>query len=411
MSRSGTIARRALLAMPLAAAFVPRRGRAQARRLKIGVLTDMTGPYALTTGHGSVIAAQMAAEDFARTAPGFQVDIVAADNKSDANLSKSVATEWLDHADVSAIVDVPGSTGAFEVARLVEARNRVALFSGAGSARLTGALCGPNHVHWTYDTWALAHGTGRTLAESGGKTWFFITADYDFGHQLEQETTQFVTAAGGSVVGGYAMPFPGNDFSNAVVQAVASGANVIGLANAGADTVACIRAAASFGVTEGGQRIAALLFQAADVHAAGLPAARGLVTTEAFYWDRDDASRTFAARFAPRDDDAKPGMNQAGVYAATLHYLKAVAALGFDAARASGRVVVDRMKAMPTDDPLFGAGSIRLDGRKIHDLYLFQVKTPMESREPWDVYSLRATIPAAQAFRPMAQGGCRLVPA
>jgi branched-chain amino acid transport system substrate-binding protein len=390
--------------------FAARSSRAQTAPLRLGVLTDMSGPYAQNTGAGAVRAAQMAVADFARDGGGaVPVDIIAADNRSQAALSAEVATNWLNELGVSLILDVPGSDAAERVASLVRDRDRVAIFSGAGSTRLTGRLCSPNHVHWTYDTWALAHGTGRTLVENGGKSWFFITADYEFGHRLEEETTGFVERAGGSVLGRYVVPFPGADFSDAVVQAVASGADVIGLANAGADAVKCVEQAAAFGVTAGGQRIAGLLFQASDVHEVGLDQARGLVTTEAFYWDRDEASRAFASRFAPNAGDAKPGMDHAGVYSATLHYLKAVSSLGIDAARGSGRTVVERMKAIPTDDPLFGRGSIRADGRKLHDMYLFQVKTPMEARSAWDVYRPLSVIPAAEAFRPMADGGCPMV--
>ena len=408
-----SIGRRPMVLAAGAGLFVP-RARAQpaavsSGRLRIGVLTDLSGPYAGVTGRGSIAAAELAAEDFARTAPSFAVDIVGADCASQAAVAEAVATRWLDADGVSVIVDVPGSDAAVRVAEIVRARDRAALFSGAGSTRLTGRLCSPNHIHWTYDTWALAHGTGRALVEDGGTTWFFITADYQFGHQLQDETEAFVRAAGGDVLGAYNVPFPASDFSDAIVQAVASGARVVGLANAGDDTVRCLRQAAAFGVTASGQRIAALLFQAADVHAVGLDAARGLVTTEAFYWDRDDASRAFAARIAPRTGGAMPGMDQAGVYAATLHCLRAAESLGLDAARASGRALVERMKAMPTDDALFGRGRIRADGRKLHDMYVFEVKTPMESRGEWDLYRWRATIPADQAFRPLADGACPLL--
>ena len=408
------IARRPLLATAAGFALWPASGRSQPappRRLRIGVLTDLSGPYARTTGRGSILAAEMAAEDYKAANPGFVIEIVGGDCASQPDRAVSVAQSWLDRDDVSMIIDVPGSDAATRVAELVRARDRVAVFSGAGSTRLTGRLCSPNHVHWTYDTWSLAHGTGRALVEAGGTTWFFITADYQFGHQLQEETTSFVHAAGGEVLGSYPMPFPGEDFADAVIQSVASGAKVIGLANAGDDTVRCLRQAASFGVTAAGRQIAALLFQLADVHAVGLDAARGLVTTEAFYWDRDDASRAFADRFSARSGAVKPGMDQAGVYAATLHYLRAAASLGVDAAKSSGRAVVERMKAIPTDDPLFGRGSIRADGRKLHDMYLFQVKTPMEARSEWDLYQLRATIPAGQAFRPIGEGGCPLIPA
>jgi branched-chain amino acid transport system substrate-binding protein len=254
-----------------------------------------------------------------------------------------------------------------------------------------------------------AAGTGRALVAEGGKSWFFITTDDAFGHRLQDDTAAFVTQAGGEVLGTFATPFPNDDFSAALVEAVASRAAVIGLANAGTDAIACVRQAGQFSVTSGGQRLAGLLFQMTDVHAVGLDQARGLVTTEAFYWDLNDPSRAFASRFEAAGGGGKPGMVHAGCYSATLHYLRAVAAMGAPAARASGRAVLDRMKAMPTDDPLFGHGVLRLDGRHVHDMYLFQVKTPMESRYPWDYYTLRHVIPAAEAFRPMAAGGCPMI--
>jgi branched-chain amino acid transport system substrate-binding protein len=369
----------------------------------------MSGPYSSGTGKGSVVAARLAVDHFLQASPGLHVEIAEGDFRSDEATGIAMAREWIENQDLAAIVDVPMSAVALKVAELVAAHDRVALFSGAGTSDLTGVACSPNHVQWTYDTWALASGTGRALVEDGGSTWYFITADYAFGHQLEADTSACVVAAGGTVLGRSLMPFPEtSDFSEAIVQAVASQAKVVGLANAGADTVNCIRQAAEFGVTAGGQRLAGLLFQLTDVHAVGLEQARGLVVTEAFYWDRSEASRAFSDRFAPLVGGNKPSMVHAGVYSATLHYLQAVAAIGPDRAR-SGRAVIDRMKATPTSDPLFEHAVLRADGRYVHDMYLFQVKKPMETRYPWDYYALRHTIPAAQAFRPIGEGNCPLV--
>ncbi len=403
------LGRRAALAGTIAAASLASRARAQGAALRIGVLTDLTGPYAIDTRHGSLVAARLAVDDARRDGLGARVELIEGDHGGKPARAAAIAADWIERRDVAMILDVPMSDAAREVVKLVSAHDRVALFSGAASADLTGADCGANHAHWTYDTWALAAGTGRALVAEGGKSWFFITSDYEFGHKLEADTAAFVTAAGGEVLGNFATPFPTEDFSAALVEAVASRASVIALANAGSDAIACVRQAGQFSVTSGGQRLAGLLFQLPDVHAVGLEQARGLVTTEAFYWDRNDASRAFAARFEAGGGGGKPGMVHAGCYSATLHYLRAVAALGLDAARASGRAVIERMKAIPTDDLLFGRGVLRLDGRHVHDMYLFEVKTPMESRYDWDYYKLRRVIPAAEAFRPITQGGCPLV--
>ncbi|MGI4801944.1 MAG: ABC transporter substrate-binding protein, partial [Janthinobacterium lividum] len=282
--------------------------------------------------------------------------------------------------------------------------NKVALFTAPATGDLTGARCSPNHVHWVYDTWALANGTGRSLVEQGKKSWFFLTADYAFGHSLQDDTASIVKNAGGTVLGAAQVPFPGTtDFSAFLLQAQASGAQVIGLANAGTDTVNCIKQAAEFGINQS-QQLAGLLFQIADVHAIGLQQAQGLVLTEAFYWDLNDGTRAFSARVAPQLRGQKPSMLHAGAYSAVLHYLRAVKAVG---SAEDGRRVVEQMKAMPTDDPLFGRGSIRADGRVIHDMYLFQVKSPAESKAPWDYYTLRKTIPAAEAFRPI-DAACKM---
>ena len=304
------------------------------------------------------------------------------------------------------IVDVPTSSVALAINEIVREKNKVFLASGPASSDLTGPKCSPNTVHWTYDTWALANGTGEAVVKTGGDTWFFITADYAFGHALQRDTAAVVVANGGRVVGEVRAPLNTSDFSSFLLQAQASRAKIIGLANAGGDTVNSIKQAAEFGIVQGGQNLAGLLMFIQDIHALGLPTAQGLLLTEAFYWDRDEASRTFAKRFAPQFKGNMPSMIQAGVYAAVLHYLKAVEALK---STADGKAIVAKMKEMPTDDPLFGKGTIRADGRHIHDMYLFEVKKPADSKYPWDYYKLRATIPADEAFRPLKDGGCPLV--
>ena len=374
--------------------------------IKIGVLNDMSGLYSDLAGQGSVVAAKMAVEDFGAAAKGMKVEIISADHQNKPDVGSNIARTWFDRDNVDVIVDVPTSSVALAVNEIAREKNKVFLGSGPGASDLTGSKCSPNTVHWTYDTWALANGTGKAMVKTGGDTWFFITADYAFGKALERDATDVVQANGGKVLGSVRHPFPGTDFSSFLLQAQASKAKVIGLANAGGDTINSIKQAAEFGITQGGQSLAGLLVFISDVHALGLKTAQGLVLTEAFYWDQNDATRAFAKRFAPQFKNNMPTMVQAGVYAAVLHYLKAVEALKSDA---DGKAVVNKMKEMPTDDPLFGKGTIRADGRKIHDMYLFEVKKPGESKGPWDYYKLRATIPAAEAFRPMKDGGCPLV--
>jgi branched-chain amino acid transport system substrate-binding protein len=304
------------------------------------------------------------------------------------------------------IIDVPNSAVALAVNEVTREKNKVFLNSGAATSALTGDKCSPNTVHWTYDTWALANGTGKAVVQTGGDSWFFLTADYAFGHALEQDTSEVVKENGGTVVGAVRHPLNTADFSSFLLQAQSSGAKVVGLANAGGDTTNSIKQASEFGIVQSGQQLAALLLFLTDVHALGLPVAQGLTFTEAFYWDQNEKTREFANKFAPQYRGIHPTMVHAGVYAATLHYLKALAALGSDG---DGAAVVGKMKELPTDDILFGQGTIREDGRKIHDMYLFQVKTPEESKGEWDYYTLRATIPAAEAFRPLEEGGCPLV--
>jgi branched-chain amino acid transport system substrate-binding protein len=374
--------------------------------IKIGVLNDMSGLYSDLSGPGAVVAARMAVEDFGAAAKGMKVEIVGADHQNKPDVGSTIARTWFDVDKVDVIVDVPTSSVALAVNEVAREKNKVFLVSGAAASDLTGAKCSPNTVHWTYDTWALANGTGKAMVKTGGDTWFFITADYAFGKALERDTAEVVQANGGKVLGSVRHPFPGTDFSSFLLQAQASKAKVIGLANAGGDTINSIKQAAEFGITQGGQSLAGLLVFISDVHALGLQTAQGLVLTEAFYWDQNDASRAFAKRFAPQFKNNMPTMVHAGVYAAVLHYLKAVEALKSDA---DGKAVVAKMKELPTDDPLFGKGTIRADGRKVHDMYLFEVKKPSESKGAWDYYKLRATIPAAEAFRPLKDGGCPLV--
>jgi branched-chain amino acid transport system substrate-binding protein len=373
--------------------------------VKFGVLNDRSGVYADLSGEGSVIAARMAIEDFKAAEKGIKAEVVSADHQNKPDIGSALARQWYDQDGVDVILDVPTSSVALAVSQITREKNKVFINSGAGSTDLTGKQCSPNTIHWTYDTYALAKGTGAAMVQRGGTTWFFITADYAFGHSLESNTAAVVKAAGGQVLGGVKTPFPASDFSSFLLQAQSSGAKVIGLANAGGDTINAIKQASEFGITQGGQSLAGLLIFLSDVHALGLQAAQGLVLTEAFYWDLNDGTREWSKRFAEKSGGKMPTTVHAGVYASVLHYLKAVEALqGKDAAQ-----VVAKMKEMPTDDALFGKGQVRVDGRVTHDMYLFEVKKPDESKGPWDYYKLLATIPAAEAFRPLSEGGCELV--
>jgi branched-chain amino acid transport system substrate-binding protein len=373
--------------------------------IKIGVMNDRSGLYADLTGEGSAVAARMAAEDFDVEGKGWNVEFVSADHQNRPDVASTLARSWFDEDGVDVIVDVPTSSAALAVNQLTRERNKVFLVSGAATSELTGAQCSPNTIHWTYDTWALANGTGRAMVEAGGRTWFFLTADYAFGHALERDTSAVVEESGGEVLGVVRHPFPGQDFSSFLLQAQASGADVIGLANAGGDTINSIMQAAEFGITQAGQNLAGLLVFITDVNALGLETAQGLVLTESFYWDLNDGTREWSQRFAENHNGNMPTMIQAGVYSSLMHYFKAVEELGSTESEA----VIAKMKEMPTSDPLFGEGEIRADGRKIHDMYLFEVKSPEESEGGWDYYDLIATIPAEQAFRPMEEGGCELV--
>jgi branched-chain amino acid transport system substrate-binding protein len=389
-----------------AAALFGTAAQAEDINVKLGVLSDMSSLYADIGGPGSVVAAKMAVEDFNPAAHGIKVEIVSADHQNKPDVGSNIARQWFDVDHVDAILDVPTSSVALAVADVTREKNKVFLVSGAASSDLTGPKCSPNTVHWTYDTWMLAHGTGGALVKTGGDTWFFLTADYAFGHALERDTTSVVQAAGGKVLGTVDHPLNTQDFSSFLLQAQASKAKVIGLANAGGDTINSIKQGAEFGITAGGQQFAGLLVFVTDVQALGLKTAQGLVLTETWYWDMNDANRAWTKRWQAERQGKFPSMVQAGVYSATLHYLKAVAALK---SAADGKAVVNQMKAIPTDDPLFGKGYIRTDGRKIHPAYLFQVKKPEESKYPGDNYILRATIPAEEAFRPMKDDNCPMV--
>jgi branched-chain amino acid transport system substrate-binding protein len=381
-------------------------GAAEAQTsVKLGVMNDRSGLYADIAGEGSVVAARMAAEDFKAADKGIKVDIISADHQNKPDVGSSIARQWYDQDGVDVILDVPTSSVALAINQVTREKNKVFVNSGAASSDLTGAQCSPNTVHWTYDTVMLANGTGGAMVRAGGDTWFFLTADYAFGHALERDTAAVVVKNGGKVLGAVKTPFPGTDFSSFLLQAQASKAKVIGLANAGGDTINSIKQAGEFGVTQAGQKLAGLLVFSSDIKALGLKTAQGLVLTETFYWDLNDETRAFSKRFGEKFGGKMPTMVQAGVYAGVLHYLKAVEALkGKDAI-----AVVNKMKELPTDDPLFGKGTIRADGRKIHDAYLFEVKKPEESKGEWDLYKLVSKIPGDQAFRPLEEGGCALV--
>jgi len=374
--------------------------------VKLGVLSDMSSLYADISGPGGIIAAKMAVEDFNPAAHNMKVEIVSADHQNKPDIGANIARQWFDVDHVDAILDVPTSSVALAVNEVIRAKNKVFLVSGAASSDLTGAKCSPNTVHWTYDTWMLAHGTAGAIVKTGGKTWFFVTADYAFGHALERDATAVVLANGGKVLGHVAVPLNTQDFSSFLLQAQQSKAQIIGLANAGGDTDNSIKQGSEFGITAGGQHFAGLLVFVADVQALGLKIAQGLTLTETWYWDMNDANRAWTKRWQAQRPGKFPTMVVAGVYSATMHYLKAVEALH---SAADGKAVVAKMKEMPTDDPLFGKGTIRADGRKIHPAYLFEVKTPAESHYPGDYYKLRATIPAEQAFRPLSEDNCPLV--
>ena len=374
--------------------------------VKIGVLNDMSGVYADIGGPGSVVAAKMAVEDYLKSSKSsLKVEVVSADHQNKPDVGSNIARKWYDTDGVDMIIDVPTSSVGLAINQVTKEKGKAYVNTGSATSDLTGKDCSPNTVHWLYDTWMLAHGTGSAVVKSGGDTWYFLTADYAFGHALERDTSEVVKASGGKILGSVKVPLNTQDFSSFLLQAQSSKAKIIGLANAGGDTINSIKQAAEFGIVKGGQKLAGLLVFLPDVHGLGLNTAQGLQITESWYWDLNDASRAFAKRFAAQHGGKYPSSDHAGVYAGVLHYLKAVDAAKTD----DGTKVVAKMKELPTDDPLFGKGSIRADGRKIHPVYLFEVKKPSESKGPYDYYKVLQTIPADKAFRPIDQGNCPLV--
>ncbi len=412
MSGIAKLSRRGLLgSATLAAALPPARGRAQAKTaLKIGVLNDMSGNYRDVSGPTSVACTRQALEDFGLAGKDWSVEVIAGDHQNKPDIGVSIVRQWIDRDGVDVILDVPTSSVALAVAGVVKEKNKVYINSGAGTPDLTGSQCNANTIHWTYDTYMLGRSTGGATVKAGGDSWFFITANYVFGQQLQRDASTFVTQAGGKVLGSIQYPFPDTtDFSSYLVQAQASGAKVIGFANAGDDAVNSVKQAHEFGLTQGGARLAALLATINVVHALTLETAQGLLLTESFYWDLNDRTRAFSKRVAPKISGARPNLEQAGCYAGALHYLKTVADMGPQQAKADGAAVVARMKKLKPDDDAFGPSSIREDGRNLTPAYLFQVKTPAQSKGPWDYYNLVATTSGEDAAPPLASEHCPLI--
>ena len=399
--------KKALGLAALAAVLACGSANAQDINVKIGVLSDMSSLYADIGGPGSVAAAKMAIADFTKDHPNVKVEMITGDHQNKPDIGTQIANQWFDVDKVDMIIDVPNSGVALAVSQVAAQKNKIFIVSGAAASTLTGEKCNANTVHWTYDTWMLANGTGKAMVKTGGDTWFFLTADYAFGHALETDTAAVVEKSGGKVLGKVRHPLNTNDFSSFLLQAQSSKAKVIGLANAGGDTINSIKQAAEFGIVKGGQSLAGLLVFASDVAALGLPTAQGLVLTETWYRDANDTNRAWTKRWQQDRPGKWPTMIHAGVYAGIMHYLKTRLAMG--PGEHDGKSVVAKMKSMPTDDPLFGKGEVRVDGRVIHPAYLFEVKKPSESKYPGDFYKLRATIPANEAFRPLNEGKCPLV--
>ena len=392
----------------VAVALAASSAQAQQVSIKIGVMSDMSSLYADIGGPGSVAAAKLAIADFTKDHPNVKVEIVSGDHQNKPDVGSQLANQWFDVDKVDLIIDVPNSGVALAISQVAKQKNKIFIVSGAAASTLTGAKCNANTVHWTYDTWMLANGTGTAMVKTGGDSWFFLTSDYAFGHALERDTAAAVEKAGGKVLGKVRHPLNTNDFSSFLLQAQSSKAKVVGLANAGGDTINSIKQAAEFGIVKGGQKLAGLLVFASDVNALGLNTAQGLTLTETWYWDANDTNRAWTKRWheAGAGSTKYPTMIHAGVYAGILHYLKARLEMG---GNPEGKAVVAKMKAMPTDDPLFGKGTIDATGRKRHDAFLFEVKSPAESKHPGDFYNLKATIPAKDAFRDPKDSGCPLV--
>jgi branched-chain amino acid transport system substrate-binding protein len=372
--------------------------------VKIGVLTDMSSLYADATGKGSLAAVQMAVEDYGGKVKGKPIEVISADHQNKPDIGVAIARNWYDNEKVDAIFDVPTSSVALPVSALTRERNKVNINSGGGSSDITGVACSPNTIHWTYDTYALSNVAGRAMVKRGENTWFFITADYAFGMALERDAANVVKESGGTVLGDVRHPLNNSDFSSFLLQAQASKAKVVALANAGGDTQNALKQAAEFGITQGGQKMIALLQQITDTHSLGIDATQGLIVTDGFYWDMNDETRAFSKRFNDRVG-RMPTMIQAGLYSATMYYLKAIEATGTDDAQK----VIAQMRATPINDFFAKNGKIRVDGRMVHDMYLFEVKKPQEAKGEWDLYKLIATVPGDEAFRPLDKGGCPLV--
>jgi branched-chain amino acid transport system substrate-binding protein len=372
--------------------------------VKIGVLTDMASLYADATGKGSLVAVQMAVADYGGKVRGNPVEVISADHQNKPDVAMSIARNWYDNEKVDAIFDVPTSSVALPISTLTREKNKIHINSGGGTSDLTGVACSPNTVHWTYDTYSLSNVAGKAMVKRGEDTWFFVTADYAFGMALERDAANVVKENGGKVLGDVRHPLNSSDFSSFLLQAQASKAKVIGLANAGGDTQNALKQAAEFGITQAGQKMIALLTEITDVHSLGIKATQGLIVTDAFYWDRDDETRAFSNRFNEKVGHM-PTMIQAGLYSATMHYLKAIEAIGTD----DSQKVMAQMRATPINDFFAKGGKIRIDGRMVHDMYLFEVKKPEESKGEWDLYKLLATVPGDEAFRPLDKGNCPLV--
>jgi branched-chain amino acid transport system substrate-binding protein len=399
--------RRCLLGSVAALPLAP--ARAQAPTIRIGVLNDMSGPYRDITGPTSVACVRQAVQDIGATARGLNVEVLTGDHQNRPDVGANIARQWFDRDGVDMITDVPNTAVALAVAEIARQKNKAYVNSSAGAEIAASPQCTATMVQWTYDVYMMSRTTGGALVGAGGDSWFFVTADYAFGHALEAATAEFVRQAGGRVLGRAAHPIGTSDFSSFLLQAQGSRAKVLGVANAGADTVNTVKQVHEFGLTRRGMRVAVLLMFISDVHALGLETAQGLVLTSPYYWDLNDRTRAFDARIRSKTPDNRPGMLHVGCYAGTLHYLKAVLDMGAAEAKADGAAAIARMKAMPTDDDCFGQGRIREDGRKIHPAYLFEVKKPSESRGPWDYYKQLSAVPAEEAFRPMNQGRCPLV--
>jgi branched-chain amino acid transport system substrate-binding protein len=372
--------------------------------VKIGVLTDMSSLYADATGKGSLAAVQMAVADYGGKVKDKPVEVIYADHQNKPDVGVNIARSWYDTEKVDAIFDVPTSSVALPISALTRDKNRININSGGGSSDITGVACSPNTVHWTYDTYSLSNVAGKAMVKRGEDTWFFVTADYAFGMALERDAANVVKETGGKVLGDVRHPLNSSDFSSFLLQAQASKAKVIALANAGGDTTNALKQAAEFGITQGGQKMIALLQEITDTHALGIKATQGLIVTDAFYWDMNDETRAFSKRFHEKVGHM-PTMIQAGLYSATMHYLKAIDAIGTDEAPK----VMAQMRATPVNDFFAKNGKIRIDGRMVHDMYLFEVKKPEESKGEWDLYKLLATVPGDEAFRPLDKGGCPLV--